>query len=88
VAAGHLARRIARLRQNPKHVRFQELQAVLEAAGFSLRRVRGSHYYYKRAEELVGIVKPHGGRKYCAPQDVKDVLHYLQREVNPGEEAS
>ena len=83
-----LAKRIARLRQNPRHVRFKELEGVLQVAGFTLRRVRGSHYYYRRGKELLGIVKPHGRRKFCAPQDVKDVLRYLEQEVEPHEEGS
>ncbi len=61
---------------------------MLQATGFTLRRVRGSHYYYKRGGELVVIVRPHGGRKFCAPQDVRDVLRYLEQEVETDEEGS
>lgn len=81
-----LKKRLAKLKQNPKHVRFDELDAVLRVAGFTLRGVHGSHYYYKRGKKLVAIVKPHGGRKFCASQDVKDLVRYLEQEVNDYEE--
>ena len=68
----------AKLKRNPRHVRFQQLESVLQSIGFTLRRVKGSHHYYKREQELIVLVKPHGGRKFCAPQDVKDVLRYLE----------
>lgn len=71
---------IAKFKQNPKHVRFEQMESLLLSSGFILRRVRGSHYYYKRENELIAIVKPHAGRKFCAPQDVKDILKYFEAE--------
>nr|BAL55171.1 hypothetical protein HGMM_F23G10C24 [uncultured Acetothermia bacterium]BAL55472.1 hypothetical protein HGMM_F27H04C30 [uncultured Acetothermia bacterium]BAL60212.1 hypothetical conserved protein [Candidatus Acetothermum autotrophicum] len=82
----NLKKRLAKLKRNPKHVRFDQLDALLRAAGFTLRGVHGSHYYYKRGKKLITLVKPHGGRKFCAPQDVKDLVRYLEHEVNSHEE--
>lgn len=71
---------LKKLRESPKNIRFEELESVLLSLGFTLRNVRGSHYYYKKGSELILVVKPHGKRKFCAPQDVKDVLRYLEKE--------
>lgn len=71
---------IAKFKQNPKHVRFEEMESLLLSSGFTLRRVRGSHHYYKRENELIAVIKPHAGRKFCTPQDVKDILRYLEAQ--------
>jgi hypothetical protein len=37
----------AKIEQNPRHVRFEDLGKLLEAYGFGLRRPgKGSHFYY------------------------------------------
>ena len=39
---------LAKLRNNPGGVRFEELTKVLEWYGFELKRARGSHYAFVR----------------------------------------
>lgn len=40
-------KRLERLRQNPKNVKFEELRQVLVDHGFVLKRVRGSHHIFQ-----------------------------------------
>lgn len=40
-------KRIERMRQNPKAVRFEELEAALLEAGFERRQEGGSHVIYR-----------------------------------------
>lgn len=51
-------KRLERLRQNPKNVKFDELLQILEDYGFYLDRVVGSHYSFKRAEHDTIFVCP------------------------------
>jgi predicted RNA binding protein YcfA (HicA-like mRNA interferase family) len=37
---------LAKIRNNPKGVRFEDLTKLLEWYGFELKRVKGSHYGY------------------------------------------
>ena len=65
-----LKKRLAKLKQNPEHVRFNELDALLRdspCAGYMARTI---------------II----GRKFCAPQDVKDLVRYLEHEGSSHEE--
>jgi predicted RNA binding protein YcfA (HicA-like mRNA interferase family) len=51
----------ARLARRPNAVRFEELQRLLEAYGWALVRVRGSHHTFRRAGETytVPLRRPH-----------------------------
>lgn len=71
---------IQRIKNNPKNVRFSELERVVLQAGFRLERVGGSHHVYVKGNTVLTIVKPHGRRKLCHPQDVRDVLNFLEEE--------
>lgn len=58
-------KRLERIRQNPKNVSFEELRRVVESFGFTLNRVKGSHYIFdvqleEQVESLViPFKKPH-----------------------------
>ena len=42
------AKLLAKIRNNPRAVRFEELVKLLEWHGFELKRVRGSHHSFVR----------------------------------------
>ncbi|MBA2447497.1 MAG: type II toxin-antitoxin system HicA family toxin [Chloroflexi bacterium] len=58
-----LRRRIA---QRAKAVRFSELQRLLQAYGWTLDRVAGSHYIFRRAGQKLPVPyrRPHVLRAY------------------------
>jgi predicted RNA binding protein YcfA (HicA-like mRNA interferase family) len=60
-----------RMAQHPNAVAFAEARAVLEAFGWELDRVRGSHHIFRRGSERINIPlrRPHIRRAY-----VRDVL--------------
>ena len=70
----------ARMKQNPKAVRFKELERVILGSGFKRVNVRGSHHVYKRGEKILTVVKPHGGHKHCHWLDVKDTIRILEKD--------
>jgi predicted RNA binding protein YcfA (HicA-like mRNA interferase family) len=66
---------IERMRRNPKAVRFDELVRALASLGWWEAAVRGSHHRFRSsAGEELTVVRPHGGRAYCSPRAVLDVL--------------
>jgi len=68
------------LKQNPKGVRFKELERIILASGF--RRVNrwGSHTVYKKRDRILTVVRPHGGHKHCHWLGVKDVIKVLEED--------
>ena len=71
---------LQKMQRNPRGIRFAELQALLRYEGFVLFNRRGSHCTYHRADgRLLTIVRPHGKRKTCHPDDIRKVLEALQR---------
>lgn len=71
---------LARIKQNPKGVRFKELERVILGSGFKRVNIRGSHHVYKRREKILTVVKPHGGHKHCHWLDVKDTIRILEED--------
>ena len=71
---------LSRIKQNPKGVRFKELERVIFGAGFKRVNIRGSHPVYKKGNKILTVIKPHGGRKYCHWLDVKDVIRILEED--------
>jgi predicted RNA binding protein YcfA (HicA-like mRNA interferase family) len=71
---------IEKMRRSPANIRFGEVQSLLRYEGFVLFNRRGSHCTYHRADgRLLTIVRPHGKRKTCNPDDVRKVLEALER---------
>lgn len=71
---------LARMKQNPKGVRFEELERVILGSGFKRVNIRGSHHVYKRGGKILTVVKPHGGHKHCHWLDVKDTIRILEED--------
>jgi predicted RNA binding protein YcfA (HicA-like mRNA interferase family) len=69
---------VARMRRSPSSVRFRQVETLLQRSGFVLVNSRGSHRTYHHADgRLLTIVRPHGRRKTCHPQDIRKLLGVL-----------
>jgi predicted RNA binding protein YcfA (HicA-like mRNA interferase family) len=75
-----IEKNLSKIKQDPKGVRFKELERVILAAGFIRINTRGSHYVYKKGNKILTVVKPHGGHKHCHWLDVKDVIKILEED--------
>ena len=75
-------RRIARLRKRTANVRFRELRSLVEAAGWELDRVSGSHYFFAKRGRMPLSIPNHRGA--LNPYLVDGVLDELERDY--GEE--
>jgi predicted RNA binding protein YcfA (HicA-like mRNA interferase family) len=62
---------LARIRNNPRGVTFDELTKVLEWHGFELRRSKGSHHVYVRGHYRITVV---WRRPHVHPDAVKEAL--------------
>ena len=67
-------KRIERMRQNPKAVRFEELDLVLLDVGFQRRQESGNHVVYRLGEYRFTIPKH---RPFVKEIYVKQVLQVL-----------
>lgn len=62
----------------PKNLRFEEMVTLVEAFGFRLSRVRGSHHIFthQQVNELVNLQNVKGGVK---PYQVRQFLRLVER---------
>jgi predicted RNA binding protein YcfA (HicA-like mRNA interferase family) len=65
---------LARIQNNPKNVRFDELVKLLESYGFELVRSKGSHHVYLRGDHRITLVWQ---RPQVDPAAVDEVLDYI-----------
>jgi predicted RNA binding protein YcfA (HicA-like mRNA interferase family) len=65
---------LARIRNNPRAVTFDELAKLLEWRGFTLRGTSGSHHVYVRGATRITLV---WRRPHVHPGAVKQVLEIL-----------
>jgi predicted RNA binding protein YcfA (HicA-like mRNA interferase family) len=71
---------LEKMRRSPQGIRFAEVQALLRYEGFVLFNQRGSHCTYHRADgRLLTVVRPHGKRKTCHPEDIRKILEALEQ---------
>lgn len=70
---------LQRIQDNPKNVRFEDIESLLDGLGFKIRS-KGSHYTFKKDSNIIMIVKPHGKKKFTAIADVKKIIEYLKEE--------
>jgi len=72
---------LSRIKENPKGVRFKELEKFILRAGFRRVNIKGSHHVYKKGNRILTVVRPHGKKhKYCHWLDVKDVIKILEED--------
>lgn len=81
---GQLEKLLERIRNNPKTVRFEELDKILMRFGFSRQQASGgsSHYNYRKGKSLITIPKkkPYINRVY-----VEQALEALVSEAEEEE---
>ena len=65
-------RRIERLRRSQTDVSPDQLRTALESVGFTLERIRGSHYRYSHPALARNLIIPY--RKPLRPVYVRDAL--------------
>lgn len=80
-------KRLQRMRQNPRNVNYEDLIAILEAFGFSVRASGsgGSHVVarYEAAGKVwrVTLVRPHGRSKHVNQTYVKQIIKTIDEIV-------
>jgi predicted RNA binding protein YcfA (HicA-like mRNA interferase family) len=65
---------IEKIKENPKHVYFDDVVKVLQERGYDIINKKGSHYSFSNGAVTITIIKPHGGSKFCHVLDVKEVI--------------
>ncbi|GAB6173123.1 hypothetical protein JCM15765_26010 [Paradesulfitobacterium aromaticivorans] len=82
-----LKKLLEKIRNNPKHVRFEELDKILIRYGFAKRQASGgtSHYYYTKGEKVISVPfrQPHIKVFY-----VERAMELLEGEINDDEQES
>ena len=78
---------LAKILAGSKNIRFEDMQRLLEAYGFSLERISGSHHIFVHPDipELVNLQRVGGEAK---PYQMKQVLKLVETyNLKLGEEA-
>ena len=82
-----LKKLLQQIQNNPKHVRFEELDKILTHYGFTRRQASGgtSHYYYTKGDKVISVpfYQPHIKAAY-----VERAIELLEGEINDDEQAS
>ncbi|MBI4690317.1 MAG: type II toxin-antitoxin system HicA family toxin [Nitrospirae bacterium] len=65
---------IEKIKENPKHVHFDDMVKTLKTRGYDIINTKGSHYSFSNGETTLTIVRPHGSNKFCHVQDVRAVI--------------
>lgn len=63
---------------NLKNIKFSDFQKLLEAMGFSLARVNGSHHIYVH-DEITDIVNIQNVKGDAKPYQIRQVLKLIER---------
>lgn len=83
-------KRLRKMRQNPKNVKYDDLISVLLEYGFEIREGRGSHVSVKCTFDdkvwVETIVKPHGGKNTMNQQGVKRLLKIIDEIITLSED--
>lgn len=76
---------LQKIRNNPKHVRFEELNKILIRYGFTKRQASSgtSHYYYTKGDKQISVPynQPHIKANY-----VVRAMELLEGEINDNDE--
>lgn len=69
---------VQKLLSGSRNIRFSEVQAVVEAFGFQLSRISGSHhiYFHPAVPEIINLQNVDGKAK---PYQVKQFLEIVER---------
>lgn len=69
---------LKKIRENKSNIHFADLQKLVEAFGFHLKRVKGSHHIYQNSEipEFINL-QPDG--KNAKPYQINQFLKIVER---------
>jgi len=56
------------------------LEGLVLNHGYEKVGSKGSHNAYIKGGRIITVVRPHGGKKFCHPLDVKGVLDALEEK--------
>jgi len=75
---------LERLHNNPKNVRFEEIDALLTSYGFAVRQPRGgsSHYVYRRGKWIITIARR---KPFIHSKAVREVLNAINEILEADE---
>lgn len=62
---------IKRIKNNPKNVKFEELQKILLHYGFKEREAKGSHQFFTKGEKAISIPKKYPVNKTYVEQVIE-----------------
>jgi predicted RNA binding protein YcfA (HicA-like mRNA interferase family) len=80
------AKLLAKLRNNPTNVSFEELDTLLRSYGFECRRPSGgSHYVYKRGDDKLSVPR-HKPIKTVYVKKAVTLIEKYEDEVDEAEE--
>jgi len=85
---GTREKRRQKVEQSPRHVRFEDLDALLRAYGFEVRKPRrgGSHYFYQRGPHLLSVPRRHPHLKGYVVRRALTMLQQIDaKEASPDE---
>ena len=79
IEMSQLEKLLIKIRNNPKAVRFDEIDKILKNAGFEVRQPRGgsSHYIYTKGNFIISIPKHN---PYVKSVYVERVIEFLAKE--------
>jgi predicted RNA binding protein YcfA (HicA-like mRNA interferase family) len=70
---------LERVRNNPRDVRFTDLEVLIEAFGYTLNRTTGSHRIFEHRDAPIGLtVQPDRNGK-AKPYQVREFLRDVDR---------
>jgi hypothetical protein len=67
---------IAKIRQNPKNVRFEEIETILNRLGFTKRQDGISHAQFTLGKHIIGVPKR---RPFVKPKYIELLLDELDK---------
>lgn len=71
------AKIIRKMKQNPRNIRFEELDGFLQRRGFE-GTSRGSHVQYRHPDGTrFSVVRPHGGNKTVNQNAIREIVETL-----------
>jgi predicted RNA binding protein YcfA (HicA-like mRNA interferase family) len=76
-------KRVCRILNNPRDVRFADIRNILEGEGYRLENIRGSHFVYTNGTVIITVVKR---KKIAHPVSVDRVIETLELRERYGDQ--
>jgi len=73
-------KRLEKIRRNPRNVKFRELVSLLQAFGFTLERISGSHYIFTHPA-WDGILNIQDRKGEAKPYQVRQAVRAIEEVI-------